>query len=105
MLFVVIVAPRRAVRHIKPAFGARYCDIELSRILRQHRGIVLTEEVWDSSFYRVEYYHVVKLQSLRLMNGRHEDALLQTCTVAEVGFLERIYLHHIPSELFGKRRI
>ena len=102
---ISVIIPTYALRHIQTAARTRKGYVELARVLGEHLRVGATVEVGHASVYGVEHYHVVELQTLRLMDCRDEDALAHAVAAAEVSLLQRTYLHSMVGELLVERRL
>lgn len=105
MRHIAIIVPTYALRYVQTRTRSREGYVELACILSQEARVVATVEVGHTSVDSVEDDDVVELQTLRLVYCRDEDALVDATASAEVGFLQRTYLHGVVGELLVERRL
>ena len=105
MRHIAIIVPTYALRYVQTRTRSREGYVELACILSQEARVVATVEVGHTSVDSVEDDDVVELQTLRLVYCRDEDALVDATASAEVGFLQRTYLHGVVEELLVERRL
>lgn len=105
MRHIAIIVPTYALRYVQTRTRSREGYVELACILSQEARVVATVEVGHTSVDSVEDDDVVELQTLRLVYCSDEDALVDATASAEVGFLQRTYLHGVVGELLVERRL